>query len=73
MNVSDQALPRPRHRRGRTAARRLGIVSGMLTVILSAGLAVATPVAFADDLEDRKAALEANLWTPGSPRPLATW
>ena len=60
MNVTDQTLPCPRHTRGRAAARRLGIVSGVLTVMLSAGMAVATPVAFADDLEDRKAALEAE-------------
>ncbi|MFC8522642.1 peptidase M23, partial [Pseudarthrobacter sp. NPDC057230] len=60
MNLIHQTLPRPRHSRGRAAARRLGIVSGVLTVILSAGMALATPVAFADDLEDRQAALEAE-------------
>src|SRR3954470_19087678 len=60
MNVTHQVLPRLRRSRGRAAARRMGIVSGLLAIILSAGMAVATPVAFADDLEDRKAALEAE-------------
>ena len=60
MNLTDHTSPRPRVRRGPAAARRLGIISGVLTVMLSAGLAAPTPLAFADDLEDRKAALEAE-------------
>lgn len=60
MNFTDQSNLRPRRVRGRLAAHSTGILSGVLAVVLAAGLASSTPPAFADELEDRQAALEAE-------------
>ena len=60
MNFTDQSNLRPQRVRGRLAAHSTGILSGVLAVVLAAGLAASTPPAFADELEDRQAALEAE-------------
>ncbi|GAB5077737.1 hypothetical protein ARTHROSP310_08790, partial [Arthrobacter sp. AD-310] len=59
MNDTDQTPVYPRRVR-RAAARRTGVVSGVLAIVLAAGLASSAPVAFADELEDKQAALEAE-------------
>ncbi|HJW00805.1 MAG TPA: peptidase M23, partial [Arthrobacter sp.] len=40
--------------------RRTGIISGLLALVLAASLGASTPPAFADELEDKQAALEAE-------------
>ncbi|MFF1382746.1 peptidoglycan DD-metalloendopeptidase family protein [Arthrobacter sp. NPDC058288] len=47
-------------RRLRTAGKGSRIVSAALALILAASLGASTPVAFADELEDKQAALEAE-------------
>ncbi|MEO5318469.1 peptidoglycan DD-metalloendopeptidase family protein [Arthrobacter sp. CC3] len=47
-------------RRHRTAARRSRVISAALALLLTASLGAATPVAFAGELEDKQAALEAE-------------
>ncbi|MBP1231973.1 murein DD-endopeptidase MepM/ murein hydrolase activator NlpD [Arthrobacter sp. PvP102] len=47
-------------RRHRTAGKGSRIVSAALALILAASLGASTPVAFADELEDKQAALEAE-------------
>jgi murein DD-endopeptidase MepM/ murein hydrolase activator NlpD len=49
-----------RARRFRNAARGSRVVSAALALILAASLGASTPVAFADDLKDKQAALEAE-------------
>lgn len=51
----------PRHRRdSRPTARRAGIIGSVLALVLAASLVSAAPMAFADELEDKQAALEAE-------------
>lgn len=47
-------------RRLRTAGRGSRIISAALALLLAASLGASTPVAFADELEDKQAALEAE-------------
>ncbi|WP_396020191.1 peptidoglycan DD-metalloendopeptidase family protein [Arthrobacter sp. ISL-69] len=47
-------------RRFRTAGRGSRMISAALALILAASLGASTPVAFADELEDKQAALEAE-------------
>ncbi|CAN7416609.1 peptidase M23 [Arthrobacter sp. Leaf337] len=47
-------------RRRRTAGRGSRIISAALALLLAASLGASTPVAFADELEDKQAALEAE-------------
>jgi chromosome segregation ATPase len=47
-------------RRHRTAGRGSRIISAALALLLAASLGASTPVAFADELEDKQAALEAE-------------
>jgi murein DD-endopeptidase MepM/ murein hydrolase activator NlpD len=56
MNRSSR-LPR---RTGIHQARRSGIISGVLALVLAASLGASTPQAFADELDDKQAALEAE-------------
>src|SRR5580765_2806352 len=44
----------------RFAGRGSRVVSAVLTLLLAASLGASTPVAFADDLKDKQAALEAE-------------
>jgi hypothetical protein len=60
MNTTDTTAPRSRRNRPLSAAPRTSILSGVLAVVLAAGLASSTPPAFADELEDRQRALEAE-------------
>lgn len=51
----------PRHRRdSRRSARRIGVIGSVLALVLAASLGSAAPMAFADELEDKQAALEAE-------------
>ncbi|AUZ35255.1 peptidase M23 [Arthrobacter sp. PGP41] len=59
MNLTDQTSPRHRLN-SRRMAHRKSILSGLLAVVLAAGLASSTAPAFADELEDRQRALEAE-------------
>ena len=47
-------------RRFRTAGRGSRMISAVLALILAASLGASTPMAFADELEDKQAALEAE-------------
>ncbi|MGX1160423.1 peptidoglycan hydrolase CwlO-like protein [Pseudarthrobacter sp. SLBN-100] len=60
MNVTDQTTPRRRRTSRWKAPQRTGLMSAVLAVVLAAGLASSTPVAFADELEDKQKALEAE-------------
>jgi murein DD-endopeptidase MepM/ murein hydrolase activator NlpD len=60
MNVTDQTAPRRRRTTRPRPPRRAGIISAVLAVVLAAGLASSTPAAFADELEDKQKALEAE-------------
>ncbi|MDQ0677811.1 murein DD-endopeptidase MepM/ murein hydrolase activator NlpD [Arthrobacter pascens] len=52
----------PRHRQDgrRRSARRTGIIGSVLALVLAASLGAAAPMALADELEDKQAALEAE-------------
>jgi murein DD-endopeptidase MepM/ murein hydrolase activator NlpD len=51
----------PRHRQdSRRSARRTGIIASVLALVLAASLGSAAPMALADELEDKQAALEAE-------------
>lgn len=52
----------PRHRAERTrhAGRRAGLISGVLALLLAASMGASAPVAHADELDDKRAALEAE-------------
>jgi murein DD-endopeptidase MepM/ murein hydrolase activator NlpD len=52
----------PRHRveRTRPAGRRAGLISGVLALLLAASMGASAPVAHADELDDKRAALEAE-------------
>ncbi|MDQ1055493.1 hypothetical protein QE394_003421 [Arthrobacter sp. SORGH_AS 212] len=58
MNVTSENPLRLRPRRH--AARRSALLSGVLAVVLASGLASSIPPAFADELEDKQAALQAE-------------
>ena len=60
MNAPDKNASRSRRNGARSVAPRTSLLSGVLAVVLAAGLASSTPAAFADELEDRQKALEAE-------------
>ncbi|UZX03873.1 peptidoglycan DD-metalloendopeptidase family protein [Arthrobacter sp. CDRTa11] len=60
MNAMHRTLPRHRRDSPRPSARRSGVISAVLALVLTASLASAAPTAFAGDLEDKQAALEAE-------------
>jgi murein DD-endopeptidase MepM/ murein hydrolase activator NlpD len=60
MNAMYRTSLRHRQDSRRFAGRRTGIISSVLAVILAASLGSAAPVAFADELEDKQAALQAE-------------
>jgi murein DD-endopeptidase MepM/ murein hydrolase activator NlpD len=60
MNAMYRTSPRHRQDSRRFAARRTGIISSVLALVLAASLGSAAPVAFADELEDKQAALQAE-------------
>ena len=62
--IADDALhrtrPPPGSSRSAPAGRRAGIISAVLALVLAASLGASAPSAFADELEDKQAALEAE-------------
>jgi murein DD-endopeptidase MepM/ murein hydrolase activator NlpD len=60
MNAMYRTSPRHRQDSRRFAGRRTGIISSVLALVLAASLGSAAPVAFADELEDKQAALQAE-------------
>ncbi len=60
MNALHRTAPRHRAERLAPARRRTGILSGVLALVLAASLGASAPVAHADELEDKRAALEAE-------------
>lgn len=60
MNELHRTAPRHRAERTRPSGRRAGLVSGVLALLLAASMGASAPVAHADELDDKKAALEAE-------------
>lgn len=60
MTELHRIAPRHRQDRSRFSVRRSGIISGVLAFVLAASLGSAAPTAFAGELEDKQAALEAE-------------
>lgn len=60
MNVLHRTTPRHRAERRRPAGRLSGMLSGVLVLVLAASLGASAPVARADELEDKQAALKAE-------------
>jgi murein DD-endopeptidase MepM/ murein hydrolase activator NlpD len=65
MNVLHRTAPRHRAERPASARltparRRTGVLSGVLALVLAASLGASAPVAYADELDDKRAALEAE-------------
>ncbi|WP_248759936.1 M23 family metallopeptidase [Pseudarthrobacter sp. SSS035] len=60
MNELHRTAPRHRAERRRTAGRRAGLISGVLALLLAASMGASAPVAHADELDDKRAALEAE-------------
>ncbi len=60
MNAMYRSSPRHRQDSRRFAGRRTGIISSVLALVLAASLGSAAPIAFADELEDKQAALQAE-------------
>ncbi|WP_426225418.1 peptidoglycan DD-metalloendopeptidase family protein [Pseudarthrobacter sp. DSP2-3-2b1] len=60
MNVLHRTAPRHRAERRRPAGRLSGMLSGVLVLVLAASLGASAPVAQADELDDKRAALEAE-------------
>jgi murein DD-endopeptidase MepM/ murein hydrolase activator NlpD len=60
MNAMYRTSPRHRLDSRRFALRRTGIISSVLALVLAASVGSAAPVAFADELEDKQAALQAE-------------
>ncbi|MDR6413863.1 peptidoglycan DD-metalloendopeptidase family protein [Pseudarthrobacter sulfonivorans] len=60
MNALHRTAPRHRAESLAPARRRTGILSGVLALLLAASLGASAPVAHADELEDKRAALEAE-------------
>ncbi|MET1088113.1 MAG: peptidoglycan DD-metalloendopeptidase family protein [Arthrobacter sp.] len=59
MNATRRSSRQPRTA-GVRHARRTGLISGVLALVLAASLGASAPAAFADELEDKQAALEAE-------------
>src|SRR6478672_6872556 len=60
MNALHRTAPRHRAERRRPAGRRAGLISGVLVLLLAASMGASAPLAHADELDDKKAALEAE-------------
>ncbi|MCO4237881.1 peptidoglycan DD-metalloendopeptidase family protein [Pseudarthrobacter raffinosi] len=60
MNELHRTAPRHRAERRRPAGRRGGLISGVLALLLAASMGASAPVAHADELDDKRAALEAE-------------
>src|SRR6476661_6741274 len=60
MNVLHRTAPRHRAERRRPAGRRAAMISGVLALVLAASMGASAPVAHADELDDKRAALEAE-------------
>lgn len=60
MNELHRTAPRHRAERMRPAGRRAGLISGVLALVLAASMGASAPVAHADELDDKRAALEAE-------------
>lgn len=60
MNELHRTAPRHRAERRRPAGRRAGLISGVLALLLAATMGASAPVAHADELDDKRAALEAE-------------
>ncbi|BAS09771.1 peptidase M23 [Arthrobacter sp. Hiyo4] len=60
MNELHRTAPRHRAERRRPAGRRAGLISGVLALLLTASMGASAPVAHADELDDKRAALEAE-------------
>ncbi len=55
-----RTAPRHRAERTRPAGRRAGLIGGVLALLLAASMGASAPVAHADELDDKRAALEAE-------------
>ncbi|QHK19589.1 peptidoglycan DD-metalloendopeptidase family protein [Pseudarthrobacter psychrotolerans] len=60
MNELHRSAPRHRAERTRPSGRRAGLISGVLALLLAASMGASAPVAHADELDDKRAALEAE-------------
>ncbi|MET3205695.1 peptidoglycan DD-metalloendopeptidase family protein [Arthrobacter sp. UYEF13] len=60
MNELHRTVPRHRAERTRPSGRRAGLISGVLALLLAASMGASAPVAHADELDDKRAALEAE-------------
>jgi len=60
MNELHRTAPRHRAEPRRPAGRRAGLISGVLALLLAVSMGASAPVAHADELDDKKAALEAE-------------
>ncbi|MGY4540264.1 murein DD-endopeptidase MepM/ murein hydrolase activator NlpD [Arthrobacter sp. UYNi723] len=60
MSELHRTAPRHRAERRRPAGRRAGLISGVLALLLAASMGASAPVAYADELDDKRAALEAE-------------
>ncbi|MCO4274844.1 peptidoglycan DD-metalloendopeptidase family protein [Pseudarthrobacter sp. HLT3-5] len=60
MNELHRTAPRHRAERTRPKGRRAGLISGVLALLLAASMGASAPVAQADELDDKRAALEAE-------------
>jgi murein DD-endopeptidase MepM/ murein hydrolase activator NlpD len=60
MNELHRSAPRHRAERARPSGRRAGLISGVLALLLAASMGASAPVAHADELDDKRAALEAE-------------
>lgn len=60
MTELHRTAPRHRAERQRPAGRRAGLISGVLALLLAASMGASAPVAHADELDDKRAALEAE-------------
>ncbi|WP_426990275.1 peptidoglycan DD-metalloendopeptidase family protein [Pseudarthrobacter sp. Y6] len=60
MSELHRTTPRHRAERTRPKGRRAGLISGVLALLLAASMGASAPVAHADELDDKRAALEAE-------------
>ena len=60
MTAMHRTQPRHRQDNGRPSGRRAAVISGVLALVLAVSFGAPSPAAYAGDLEDKKAALEAE-------------